>query len=207
VSLPEVEEALEKWVGSRPQIISLSPNRLVDIWENIRQVAEALDVAGPGKDFLRALKNRVVSVIEKTCVMKKRPSVACVEWIEPLMAAGNWVPELVDLAGGQNVAGEAGKHSPWMNWETLRERNPDIIVAMPCGFDIARARAEMDALIKQPGWEKMRAVKSGRVYLTDGNQYFNRPGPRIVESLEILAEIIHPDVFNFGHRGKGCESF
>ena len=164
-------------------------------------------MAGSGKELLRTLKNRVVNIIEKTCVMKKRPAVVCVEWIEPLMAAGNWVPEVVDLAGGGNIAGEAGKHSPWMDWETLRKLNPEIIVVMPCGFDLARTRAEMGALIKQPGWEKLRAVKSRRVYLTDGNQYFNRPGPRIVESLEILAEITHPDVFDFGHGGKGWEKY
>lgn len=205
VSLPEVEEAVGQWVGSRPQIISLSPNRLADIWEDIRRVAEALDLAEQGRDFLRSLKNRVVSIIEKTCVLKNRPSVACIEWIEPLMAAGNWVPEMIDLAGGANVAGEAGKHSPWMNWENLRQHDPEIVIAMPCGFDIGRTRAEMAALLRHPEWPKLRAVKSNRVFLTDGNQYFNRPGPRIVESLEILAEIIHPDRFNFGHHGKGWE--
>jgi len=205
VSLPEVEEAVCHWAGRRLEIISLSPNRLADIWEDIRRVAEALDIAEQGRDLLRSLKNRVVGIIEKTCVMEKRPSVACIEWIEPLMAAGNWVPELVDLAGGANVAGEAGKHSPWMNWETLRQQDPEIIVAMPCGFDLARTRSEMAALSRHPEWRKLRAVKSNRVFVTDGNQYFNRPGPRIVESLEILAEIIHPDRFNFGHRGKSWE--
>jgi iron complex transport system substrate-binding protein len=92
-----------------------------------------------------------------------------------------------------------------MNWETLRQLDPDYIIAMPCGFDIARTRAEMAILSRHPDWPKLRAVKSNRLVLTDGNQYFNRPGPRIVESLEILAEIIHPDRFNFGHRGKGWE--
>jgi iron complex transport system substrate-binding protein len=205
VSLPEVEQAVAQWTGRNPQIISLSPKRLADIWEDIRTVANALDLTEDGRDLLRLLKNRVVEVIEKTCVMKNRPTVACIEWIEPLMAAGNWVPELVELAGGANVAGESGKHSPWMNWETLREKNPEIIVAMPCGFDIARTRSEMAALIKLPDWSKLRAVKNNRVFLTDGNQFFNRPGPRIVESLEILTEIIHPDRFNFGHRGKAWE--
>ncbi len=207
VSLPEVEEAVAQWTGSRPQIVSLSPKKLADVWENVRTVADALDLAEEGRDVLRGLKNRVVTIIEKTCVMKNRPTVACIEWIEPLMAAGNWVPELVDLAGGMNLVGEAAKHSPWMNWEALRERDPDIIVAMPCGFDIARTRSEMAALAKHPDWPKLRAVKNNRVYLTDGNQYFNRPGPRIVESLEILAEVVHPDRFNFGHRGNGWEKF
>jgi iron complex transport system substrate-binding protein len=207
VSLPEVETAVGQWLGSRPQIISLSPNRLADIWEDIRRVSDALEMGEPGRDFLRALKNRVVNIIEKTCLLQNRPTVACIEWIEPLMAAGNWVPELVELAGGTNVAGEAGKHSPWMNWETLRQHDPDIIIAMPCGFDLARTRAEMAALARQPEWPKLKAVKNKRVFLTDGNQYFNRPGPRLVESLEILTEIIHPDRFNFGHKGKAWEKY
>jgi iron complex transport system substrate-binding protein len=205
VSLPEVEQAVSQWLGTRPEIVSLSPARLADIWEDIRRVAEVLGIAEHGRDILRTLKNRVVNIIEKACVLKERPSVACVEWIEPLMAAGNWVPELVELAGGSNVAGEAGKHSPWLNWETLRQKNPEVIIVMPCGFDLRRTRAEMDSLVRQEGWRKLKAVKNRRVYLTDGNQYFNRPGPRIVESLEILTEIIHPDRFNFGHQGKAWE--
>jgi iron complex transport system substrate-binding protein len=207
VSLPEVEQAVGQLVGSRPQIISLSPTRLADIWEDFRRVADALDLAKHGKEVLRSLKNRVVDIIEKSCQLKDRPSVACIEWIEPLMAAGNWVPELVELAGGSNLVGETGKHSPWMDWETLARQNPDIIVVMPCGFNLQRSRAEMATLVGRLEWSKLRAVKKRRVYLTDGNQYFNRPGPRIVESLEILTEIIHGDRFNFGHKGKGWERF
>ncbi len=187
------------------QIISLAPNRLTDIWDDIRRVGDALELPDGGRDALRSLKNRVVNIIEKTCVLKQQPTVACIEWIEPLMAAGNWVPELVELAGGSNAAGEAGKHSPWMNWETLLRLDPEIIVVMPCGFDLERTRAEAAVLERHPGWRRLRAVKSRRVYLTDGNQYFNRPGPRVVESLEILAETIHPGRFDFGHRGKGWE--
>jgi iron complex transport system substrate-binding protein len=205
VSLPEVEAAVAGWTGRRPQIVSLSPVRLADVWEDIRRVASALNLPDGGREALATLKNRVVNIIEKTCVLKQRPTVACVEWIEPLMAAGNWVPELVELAGGANLAGEAGKHSPWMDWETLRQLDPEIIVVMPCGFDLAKTRAEMAALVRQPGWSSLRAVKNRRVRLTDGNQYFNRPGPRLVESLEILAEILHPDRFDFGHQGKGWE--
>lgn len=205
VSLKEVEEATTQWLDKPPQIISLSPKRLADIWADIGRVAEALEVADHGKEVIRSLKNRVVDIIEKTCELKDRPSIACIEWIDPLMAAGNWVPELVELAGGHNVAGEAGKHSPWMDWETLAQMNPQIMVIMPCGFNVQRTRAEMPALIGRPDWAKLRAVKNRRVYLTDGNQYFNRPGPRIVESLEILTEIIQGDRFNFGHPGKAWE--
>jgi iron complex transport system substrate-binding protein len=205
VSLPEVEQAVSQWLGSRPQIISLAPNCLADIWEDIRRVADALDLADHGKEVLRSLKNRVVDIIEKTCQLKERPSIACIEWIEPLMAAGNWVPELVELAGGSNLVGEPGKHSPWMDWETLVRQNPEIMIVMPCGFNLQRTRTEMAALVGRPEWSKLKAVKNRRVYLTDGNQYFNRPGPRIVESLEILTEIIHGDRFNFGHQGKAWE--
>ncbi len=205
VSLPEVEQAVGEWLGVRPQIISLAPGRLVDIWEDISRVADVLGLAEPGREALRSLKNRVVNIIEKTCVLKQRPSVACIEWIEPLMVAGNWVPELVQLGGGSDVLGEPGKHSPWIDWETLLRHDPEIIVVMPCGFDLKRTRVEMASFTRHPGASKLRAMKNRRVFLTDGNQYFNRPGPRVVESLEILAEIIHPDRFNFGHKGKGWE--
>ena len=107
------------------------------------------------------------------------------------MAAGNWVPELVELAGGKNIFGEAGKHSPWMEWKQLIEQDPDVIIVMPCGFDIPKTQAEMVHLTQNSDWKCLSAVKNGRVFLADGNQYFNRPGPRLVESLEILIEIIH----------------
>ena len=121
------------------------------------------------------------------------------------MAAGNWMPELVTLAGGEPVFGKIGEHSPWLDWQELVDADPDVIVVLPCGFDLERTRAEMPALTAEPLWSDLRAVAEGRVYLTDGNQYFNRPGPRIVESLEIMSEILHPEAFDFGHRGPGWQ--
>jgi iron complex transport system substrate-binding protein len=112
--------------------------------------------------------------------------------LEPLMAIGNWTPELVEMAGGINLFGEPGAHSPWMTWEQLVERDPDAIIVMPCGFDLTRTAREMHWLTDRPGWRNIRAVREGRIYIADGNQYFNRPGPRVVESLRILAEILHP---------------
>ena len=132
-----------------------------------------------------------------------RPSVACIEWIDPLMAAGNWVPELVELAGGRDCLGRAGRHSSYMTFGDLAEANPDVIAIMPCGFDIKRTRQELPALTNPIGWSDLRAVRNGRVYVTDGNQYFNRPGPRLVESAEILAEILHFDRVDFNHVGSG----
>jgi iron complex transport system substrate-binding protein len=121
------------------------------------------------------------------------------------MAAGNWIPELVELAGGHPLVEVPGQHAPTMAWEAFVATDPDIIVLMPCGFDLDRAREATEQLAQRSEWEQLQAVRNNRVYLTDGNQYFNRPGPRLVDSLEILAEIIHPDLFDFDYRGTGWE--
>jgi iron complex transport system substrate-binding protein len=115
------------------------------------------------------------------------------------------MPELVAMAGGVNLFGEAGRHSPWMRWEDLVAADPDIILVLPCGFDIVRARREMSALTTRVEWPSLAAVTSGRVYLLDGSQFFNRPGPRLADSLEILAELFHPDEFSIGCHGTGWE--
>jgi iron complex transport system substrate-binding protein len=119
------------------------------------------------------------------------------------MAAGNWMPEIVTLAGGRNLFGESGAHSPWISLEQLRAADPDVIVVLPCGFDLRRTRRELAPLLETPGWEELRAVRRQRVFLCDGNQYFNRPGPRLVESLEIMAELLHPELFPPLHEGVG----
>lgn len=117
------------------------------------------------------------------------------------MAAGNWIPELVTMAGGTSLFGIVGQHSPWLQWESLVKANPDVIIFMPCGFDLNRTRIEAKEMLKYTEWSNLQAVKSGKVYITDGNSYFNRPGPRLVDSLEILAEILHPELFNFAYPG------
>ena len=205
VAPADVERAVAGWTGRRPQILSLGARRLAEIWTDMRRVAEAIGVEEHGREIVKTLKNRVVDLIEKTCQLKERPKTACIEWLDPLMAAGNWTPELVELAGGTSVTGEAGKHSPRLEWGTLVELDPEIIVVMPCGFTVTRTRQEIGSMTSRPDWNRLRAVKNRRVFLTDGDQYFNRPGPRIVEAVEILAEIIHPDRFNFGHKGRAWE--
>jgi iron complex transport system substrate-binding protein len=203
VSLRDVEGALAGWLASRPRVVSLEPMDLADVWIDIRLVADALGDPERGARLVDGLQHRATNIAERARSLDRRPTVACLEWIDPLMAAGNWVPELVELAGGVNLSGEAGKHSPWMTFDALRQADPDIIAVMPCGFDIPRTLAEMPALTKRPEWASLRAVQNERVYVTDGNQYFNRPGPRLVESLEILAELLHPEAFHFGHEGTG----
>jgi iron complex transport system substrate-binding protein len=207
VSLQDVERALGEWLQERPRTVALAPNALADVWTDIQRVADALNVASRGEELVKQLQARMTAVADKARSLADRPTVACIEWIEPLMAAGNWMPELVEMAGGVNLFGKAGEHAPWLTWDELRHGDPDVIVMLPCGFDIPRTYQEMSALARQLGWANLRAVRAGRVYLTDGNQYFNRPGPRLVESLEILAEVLHPHSFRFGHQGTGWQRF
>ena len=195
VSLEDVERALAGWVTSRPKLVALEPNCLADVWADIGRVAAACGVVERGCEVVAALQREMRTIAVLANSSAARPRVACLEWHEPLMAAGNWVPELVEMAGAVNLFGEAGAHSPWMRWQQLADADPDVIITMPCGFDLDRTGAEMYWLTDRPEWRKLRAVETGQVYLADGNQYFNRPGPRLVESLRILAEILHPEAF------------
>jgi iron complex transport system substrate-binding protein len=206
VSLRDVEQAVCSWLDTQPRLVSLEPNCLADLWTDIHRVGEALKVTDGGAALIGRLQERMATIADKAQSLPQRPTVACIEWIDPLMAAGNWMPELVEVAGGGNLFGEAGKHSPWMTWEQLCQHDPDVIVVLPCGFDIAQAWRDMPVLTQKPEWPRLRAVRERRVYVTDGNQFFNRPGPRLVESLEILAEVLHPGAFHFGHEGTGWQS-
>ncbi|HLO47482.1 MAG TPA: cobalamin-binding protein [Kamptonema sp.] len=200
-SLTEVEEAVSTLVNSKPEIISLQPNLLAEVWADIQRVADIIGV--DGKSAIAQLKFRVDAVTSKTQTIAKEnhPTVACIEWIEPLMAAGNWIPELVTMAGGNSLFGIVGQHSPWLQWESIVNANPEVIIFMPCGFDLNRTRIEAREMLKYTEWPNLQAVKTGKVFITDGNSYFNRPGPRLVDSLEILAEIMHPEIFDFGYQG------
>ncbi|MBW4637456.1 MAG: cobalamin-binding protein [Gloeocapsa sp. UFS-A4-WI-NPMV-4B04] len=205
VSLEDVEKAVATLTHSQPQIISLQPNVLADVWADIDSVAGKV-----GVDSLRLVEDLEARV--KICEQKthglsamERPSVACIEWIDPIMAAANWIPELVTLAGGQALFSVTGQPAPQLTWETLVATNPDVIIFMPCGFDLNRTRSEAALLTQRPEWNKLHAVQAGRVYITDGNSYFNRPGPRLVDSQEILAEILHPEIFEYGYKGTGWE--
>jgi len=207
VSLKEVEEALEDYLDKESTIISLQPDSLRAIFNNIREVAAVLDVADRSEQLIEDLQERVDIIRHKLKFMENKPTIACIEWLGPMMVSGNWVPELVSIAGGVPILAENGKHSPYVKWEDIQQQNPDVIVVMPCGFSIGRTMKEVDLLLQLPGFSEMKAVKNDRFYIADGNQYFNRPGPRIVDSIEILAEIIHPKQFTFGYEGNGWIKF
>ncbi len=207
VALPEVEQALNNYLERPAQIISLQPARLHDIFGNINEVAEAIDAKPQGDQLVEDLQERLDLIRHKLKFIENRPTVACIEWLEPLMISGNWIPELVEIAGGTPVLSTAGRHSPRIEWIDLRLADPEIMVVMPCGFSIERTLKEMDILLQLPGFADLQAVKNKRLYIADGNQYFNRPGPRIVDSAEILAEIIYPKQFIFGYEGEGWIKF
>ena len=203
VSESDVETAVAEWLGARLKIVSLAPYGLDDVFTDMQRVADALGAAPRGVELVAKLRNRLAAIAGKARNAPERPTVATIEWIDPLMAAGNWMPTLVEMAGGSNLFGTAGEHSPWMKFDDLAAKDPDVILISPCGFNMDRAAKDLPVLTSQAKWQQLAAVRNGRVFMADGNQYFNRPGPRIAESLEILAEIVHPELFRFGHEGSG----
>ena len=206
VNLPEVEKAIAQLTDFHPQIISLQPKILKEVWHDISRVAKALEVEA--QPVLDRLQGRIKAINDKVEVLAtEKPTVVALEWTEPLMVGANWIPELIEIAGGKPLLSKRGEHSPYLFWESLIDIDPEIIVVMPCGFDLERTAQESKILTKHPAWKVLKAVKQGKVFVTDGNAYFNRPGPRLVDSAEILAEIFHPELFNFGHKGKSWKPF
>lgn len=206
VSLSDVEAAVATLTPGKPQVISLQPTQLAEVWDTLRQVGQALlGEAGLNRaeQAISQLQGRVQAVQKTVTQLDSRPTVVCIEWSDPLMAAGNWVPELVAAAGGIPLLADQGHHSPWLDWEDLQAANPDVIILMPCGYSLAQTIQDSQVLTQHPAWAALKAVQTGQVYATDGNQYFNRPGPRLVDSLEILAEILHPEQFSFGYEHRG----
>lgn len=208
VSLPEVEAAVAELTGGTPQVLSLQPNLLEQVWVDIRHVGAALlGTAGEerAEGAIADLKARIQAIQHQTQAAVHKPSVVCIEWPDPLMAAGNWVPELVSLAGGRSMLAHGGQNSSWITWSDLVKADPEVVILMPCGYDLATTVRESATLCEDPHWPLLRAVKTGQVYVADGNQYFNRPGPRLVDSLEILAEILHPELISPRHQGTGWQ--
>ena len=199
----DLDQALCTWTGVQPQILSLEPNNLDDVWSDFRHVGEALAVLPQTNQLIDALTKRLAAIGENAGAARSRPAVAAIEWLGPLMAGGNWMPELIEIAGGRCLFAKPGEHSPWLDWARLIEADPEVILLLPCGFKIAQTVADLTLLTENPAWPNLRAVSRGRVYLIDGHHFFNRPGPRLVESAEIVAEILHPERFNFDHRGTG----
>ena len=159
----------------------------------VGQATGAEDVA---ERFVAKLQRRIDSVREKVALATSRPRVACLEWMEPVLCAGHWVPEMVDLAGGEDCLGDKEKASFRVEWLQVLAQRPDVIVVTPCGFDVKRGLQETNLLTSREGWESLPAVQKGQVYVVDASSYFSRSGPRLVDGLEIMAEILHPELFS-----------
>lgn len=193
VSERDVTEALRQLTGLQPRIVSLSPYRLADVWEDVVRVGKALERREQAENLVQQYQQRLEKLELSSMEINKgnkKPRVAVLEWLDPLMAAGNWTPELVAYAGGESLFGEVGVHSPWLTWEELHRANPEVLVLAPCGFSLARTLVDVPLLQQNPLWQSLAAVQNGRVYAIDGNNYLNRSGPRLVESAELLAHVI-----------------
>lgn len=192
VSERDVTEALQQLTGLSPRIVSLSPYRLADVWEDVIRVGKALERREQAEALVQQYTQRLGQLQEKSAKLhtNKKPRVAILEWLDPLMAAGNWTPELVTYAGGESLFGEVGIHSPWLTWEELHRANPDVIVLAPCGFSLERTMIDVPLLQQHPLWHSLQAVQNRHVYAIDGNYYLNRSGPRLVESAELLGRVL-----------------
>jgi len=188
VSERDVAAALAQLTGFTPRIVSLAPHQLADVWDDIIRVGQAIGRESQARERVTAYTERIAALAHDQPSI--RPSVAALEWLDPLMGAGNWMPELIQLAGGDPSFGKNGEHSPWLTWDDLRLADPDIIILAPCGFTIERTLVDVPILQAHPLWKDLRAVKNHHVYCADGNALFNRSGPRLVESAEVLAAII-----------------
>lgn len=202
VSFSDLERAIEDYLKPSTQIISVSPINLRQVLESFQTVADALESHSLGKKLVQRTQTRFDELRNKT-PNRNRPDVIAIEWMNPIMTGGNWMPELIDIAGGENLLSEPGSHSPWIEWEKVIEADPDILLLLPCGYSIDKTMSEIETLTEKSGWTNLKAVKNNRVYILDGNQYFNRSGPRIKESAEILAEIFYPSIFKPHFKGSG----
>lgn len=190
VSERDVLQALQQVADIQPRIVSLAPYRLSDVWEDLIRVGEALERKEQAQRLANKYQERLNLLTQMTATLGAKPRVAILEWLDPLMAAGNWTPELLSYAGGEAIFGRVGEHSPCLTWEELRAANPDVLILSPCGFSLERTMQDILLLQHHPLWQDLQAVQQQRVYAIDGNYYLNRSGPRLVESAELLAHVL-----------------
>ena len=183
-------------LAKQPEVLSLDPQLLGDVIENIRTVGRATGAEGRASQIAEDMEARIEAVKARASDADGKPSVLHVEWADPLMCGGHWVPEMVELAGGSNTFGDKDTGTFKLEWDEVVERQPDIIVMMPCGFDVKRGLEDVPILAGREGWQELPAVRNDRVYVVDASAYTSRSGPRLVTGLEIMAEMIHPELFS-----------
>ena len=198
VSRPQLDDALADWTGAAPEIFSLEPSTFKEALDAALRIGKAIGRMEAAMSFIAAQERRLRQLRDRLGIDRRTdpetlPTVACVEWLEPLMTAGHWTPDLVEQAGGTSAGAEAGARSARIDWADLRAADPDVLAILPCGFSLEETARDLHYLTERPGWDALRAVREGRVVCFNGNAYFNRPGPRLYRSVELLAAAIHPD--------------
>ena len=181
---------------NEPEVISLDPQYVSDVLEDIKRIGIATHSEDAAKLITDQMQARIDNVVNRLCSVVNKPKVLHLEWVDPLMCGGHWVPEMVELAGGINCFGDKETGSFPLEWESIIDSQPEVIVLMPCGFDVKRGLQDLPLLSNKDGWADLPAVKNNRVYVIDAGAYTSRSGPRLVDGLEILAEMIHPDLFS-----------
>jgi iron complex transport system substrate-binding protein len=176
------------------QVVSLKPRGLEGVLEDVLTVGKACGAESAAEELVRSLEARIQTVKERAGPLD-RPRVFCAEWFDPIFASGHWVPEMVEIAGGEDALGLAGRDSRKIPWETVVAYDPEVLLLMPCGFDVDRTAADIPLLAKNEGWRSITAVKSGAVFAANGSAYYSRPGPRLVDGLELMSRMIHPETF------------
>src|SRR5712691_754099 len=195
ISYDEMLEAVRHVLGRHVEVLSLHPTFLQDIWDDMHRVGEATQQQRQAATLLEELFARVNTVVAESIMLRESPRVALLVWTDPLRLAGYWLPDLIQLAGGTAGLCIPGAPAPAVAWMGLQEYAPEVLLLSPCGATLAQTRAALPTLQQLSGWYDLPAVRQGHVYAVDGHMYFHRPGPRIVDSLEILAGLIHPDLF------------
>lgn len=196
-------------LNRRPEVLVLDPHDLEEVILSIEQVAKATGREREGRTVVQGLRRRIEHVRSiadnAATTARQRPRVLCLEWLDPIFTAGHWVPQMVEIAGGVNGVSKRGEASRRMEWEEVQDFDPEIIVLMSCGFNVERTMQDLPRVQEREEWKRLREVKNKTVYATDASSYFSRPGPRTVTGLEVLAKIIHPDLF--GHLKVPDDSF
>ena len=193
-TLGDVQEVAER-LPRPPEVLSLDPHSLDDVLSDIERVGRLCGAHDPAEALVASLRGRIQEVATRASTSHARPETVCLEWLDPFFVAGHWVPEMVVLAGGRDALGVPGEPSRRVTAEEVVDAAPSVVVLMPCGFDLDRTRQEAPTVTSAPLWADLPAARSNRVWTVDGSAYFNRPGPRLVDGLEILAHILHPEIF------------
>lgn len=198
VSRDELDTRLQEWTGSTPEVVSMHPQTLKEVLDEALRLGRATEAVDPAmrvignlETGLKVLRDQIG--VDRSTNPQSLPSVLCVEWLEPLMVAGHWMPDLVEMAGGRALLGAGGEPSETVRWDAVCDADPDVLALMPCGFTIEETRRDLHYLTEREGWDALSAVNNRRVVLLDGNAYFNRPGPRLYRAIELLAGVLYPD--------------